>query len=63
MSADPRNANSLNEAALNPGGTYNGVKALSWLSAVLHPGKGLSEAEVTVLAEEAKKRAAAKVKP
>lgn len=57
MSLDPRAANSLDEAALNPNGTYNGIKALSWLSEVLHPGKGMSESEVTALAAEAKARA------
>lgn len=32
---DPRKAKSLGEAALNPDGTYNGIRALSWLSG--HP--------------------------
>ncbi len=41
---DPRKAKSLGEAALNPDGTYNGIRALSWLSAALYPGAGLSEA-------------------
>lgn len=43
---DPRKAKSLGEAALNPDGTYNGIRALSWLSAALYPGAGLSEDEV-----------------
>lgn len=40
--ADPRKAKSLGEAAKNPDGTYDGRKALSWLSEVLHPGQGVS---------------------
>lgn len=45
--SDPRRARSLGQAALNADGkTYNGYRLLSWLSEVLHPGKGLSEAEV-----------------
>ncbi|MCP1616963.1 hypothetical protein FBY21_1562 [Pseudomonas sp. SLBN-26] len=37
----------MGQAALNADGkTYNGYRLLSWLSEVLHPGKGLSEAEV-----------------
>ena len=49
---DPRKAKSLGEAALNPDGTYNGIRALSWLSAALYPGAGLSEDEVRQIAEE-----------
>lgn len=53
--ADPRDAKTLGEAALNPDGqTYNGAKALSWLSEVLKPGKGLSESEVSEIWEKAK---------
>lgn len=48
---DPRKAKSLGEAALNPDGTYNGIRALSWLSAALYPGAGLSEDEVRQIAE------------
>ncbi|WP_337058217.1 hypothetical protein [Pseudomonas sp. USHLN015] len=45
--SDPRDARTMVEACLNPDGkTYNGIRLLSWLSEVLHPGKGLSEAEV-----------------
>lgn len=51
---DPRKANTLGEAALNPDGTYNGVRALAWLSGVLFPGGGLSEDEVREIAEEVK---------
>lgn len=56
MSKDPRKAKTLDEAALNPDGTYNGVRALSWLTEALHPGKGLSESEVAGIAEEVKRR-------
>lgn len=51
---DPRDAKTLDEAARNPNGTYNGAKALSWLSEVLTPGKGLSEGEVADIWKEAK---------
>lgn len=54
---DPRKAKTLGEAALNPNGTYNGVRALSWLSAALFPGGGLSEDEVREIAEEVRKSA------
>jgi hypothetical protein len=50
--SDPRKAKTLGEAALNPDGeTYNGARALSFLSEALHPGKGLSEEEVRAIAE------------
>lgn len=52
--SDPRKAKTLGEASLNPDGTYNGLRALSWLSEVLTGGKGLSEEEVTKIAEEVK---------
>lgn len=59
--ADPRKAKTLGEAALNPDGkTYNGFKALSWLSAAVNKGKGLSEDEVKRIWEEVKARKAAK---
>lgn len=54
--SDPRKANSLGEAALNPDGTYNGLRALSWLSDVLNPGKGLSEEEVAAIAADVKRK-------
>lgn len=54
MSDDPRKAKTLDEASLNPDGTYNGLRALSWLSDVLTGGKGLSEEEVAKIAEEVK---------
>lgn len=65
MGDDPRKAKTLGEAALNPDGkTYNGAKALSWLSAVLSKGgSGLSEQEVRDLWDEAKKRKAMEKKP
>ena len=59
--SDPRKASCLNDAALNEDGKiYNGAKALSWMSEVLNPGKGLSEDEVTRMFAEAK---AARRKP
>ncbi len=59
--SDPRKAATLGEAAQNPDGTWNGAKALSWLSEALHPGKGISEQEVTKIWEDAKaKRLAAR---
>lgn len=60
MSDDPRNAKTLGEAALNSDGkTYNGARAISWLSAALNKGKGLSEEEVRKLWDEAKAKKAA----
>lgn len=54
--SDPRKAQTLGEAAQNPDGTYNAIRALSWLSEVLNPGKGLPEDEVAKIAEEVKAR-------
>lgn len=53
---DPRKAHTLQEAAQNPDGTFNGAKALSWLSEVMNPGRGLSEGEVQKMWDEAKAR-------
>ena len=39
-------APTLDDAAKNPDGTYNGAKALSWMSEALHPGNGVPVAEV-----------------
>lgn len=50
---DPRKAKTLGEAAMNPDGTYNAIKALSWLSEALRPGNGLPEDEVRKIADEA----------
>lgn len=44
--SDPRKAKTLGEAAQNADGTFNGARALSWLSEVLNPGRGASEEEV-----------------
>lgn len=52
--SDPRKAQTLGEAAMNPDGTYNAFKALSWLSEVLNPGKGLAVEEVEAIGEEVK---------
>lgn len=46
MSPDPRKAETLDEGASTPDGTYNGARALSWLSDVLTGGKGTTEDEV-----------------
>lgn len=55
--SDPRKADNLRDAALNPDGeTWNGAKALSWLSEVLNPGKGLPEEEVARMFDDAKQR-------
>jgi|GEM_PF-3639102 len=43
---DPRKEKTLGEAAQNPDGTFNGARALSWLSEALNPGKGASREEV-----------------
>lgn len=56
--SDPRKANTLDEASRNPDGTYNGARALSWLSDVVTGGKGLSEAEVQGIFEDVKARKA-----
>lgn len=55
--ADPRKAPTLDAAALNADGkTYDGAKALSWLSEVLTPGKGFSADEVRGMFAEAQER-------
>lgn len=57
-SDDPRKAKTLDEAAMNPDGTYNALRALSWLSDVMTGGKGLPVEEVAKIAEEVKARKA-----
>jgi hypothetical protein len=52
---DPRKAKTLDDASANGDGTYNGARALAWLSEVLHPGAGLSEDEVRKIWNDAKK--------
>lgn len=52
MSDDPRKAENLDEAARNPDGTYNAIKALSWLSDVLTGGNGIPEDDVRKIADE-----------
>lgn len=56
MVDDPRKAKTLGEACANGNGTYNGIRLLSWLSEVLHPGKGLSEEEVREIAAEVERK-------
>jgi hypothetical protein len=58
MKTDPRTADTLDEAARNPDGTYNGARALSWLSDVLTGGKGVSEDEVRTMFADAKAKRA-----
>lgn len=51
---DPRQAKSLDEAARNPDGTYNGFRALFWMSAIFSKsGKGIPEDEVRTMVAEA----------
>lgn len=57
MSKYPRKAKTLGDAALNPDGkTYDLFKAMSWASAAVTGGKGMSEEEVRRLYEEVKAR-------
>jgi hypothetical protein len=58
--SDPRKAKTLQEASANGDGTYNGARALSWLSEALHPGKGVSEEEVQEMWKRVKAKADAK---
>lgn len=53
---DPRKAKSLDEASANGDGTYNGAAALSWLSEVLNPGKGMSEQDVRAFFDQEKRK-------
>jgi hypothetical protein len=57
---DPRKARTLDEASLNPDGTYNGARAISWLSHALTGGRGMSAEEVQAIweREKAKRRSA-----
>lgn len=57
---DPRKAKTLGEAAQNPDGTWNGARALSWLSEVVTGGHGVPVEEVMTMWQEAKRRAEAK---
>ena len=59
MNTDPRKASTLDEAARNADGTYDGARALSWLSNVLTGGKGVTEGEVREVFEDAKAARAA----
>ena len=56
---DPRKAKTLGEAAQNPDGTYNAIRALSWLSSITSP-PGLTVEEVQQIADEVKARKEAK---
>ncbi len=52
--SDPRKAKTLGEAAENADGTWNGARAIAWLSEVMNPGRGVSEAEVRAAFEAEK---------
>lgn len=52
---DPRQAATLGEAAQNPDGSWNALKALSFLSEALNPGRGIPLDEVTAMAEAIRK--------
>ncbi|UTC29895.1 hypothetical protein BAJUN_02890 [Bajunvirus bajun] len=49
---DPRRAETLDEAARNADGSYNGAAMLSWLSECLQPGNGLTETEIREIFDE-----------
>lgn len=55
---DPRKAKTLGEACQNPGGTFNGLRLMAWLSEAVAPGKGLPVEEVQKIADEVKARRA-----
>lgn len=55
--SDPRKARTMAEAARNPDGTWNGERAMSWLTEVMNPGHGLSVEEVARIAKETVERA------
>ncbi len=44
--SDPRKAKTLEEAAMNADGTYDGARLISWISETLYPGNGVSEERV-----------------
>jgi hypothetical protein len=46
---DPRKAKTLDKACSNGDGTFNGNRALAWLSEAVHPGHGVSEEEVRAI--------------
>lgn len=53
---DPRKAATLGEACANGDGTYNGYRAVAWLSEVLNPGRGMSEEDVRRAYEKRRKK-------
>lgn len=57
MADDPRKAETLEEACANGDGTYNGARLLSWLSAAVTGGKGISVEEAEHLWRDAKAKA------
>jgi hypothetical protein len=60
---DPRKAKTIDEASANGDGTFNGARALSWVSEVMNPGRGVSEEEVLAAFAAAKAKRLAKKEP
>jgi hypothetical protein len=60
---DPRDAETLDEASLNPDGTHNGARAISWLSHALTGGKGLAPEEVQAIWQREKAKRAKQGQP
>lgn len=56
MSEPEVSEQTLGDVALNPDGTWNGLRALSWLSEVLHPGANVTEAEISEMIRQEKER-------
>jgi hypothetical protein len=55
---DPRKADTLDEAARNEDGTYDGARALSWLFYVLTGGESMPEGEIRAMFADAKAKRA-----
>lgn len=58
MISDPRKARTLGEACDNGDGTYDGFRLLSWLTEVVHPGKGATPEQVRAVWEDVKAKKA-----
>lgn len=52
----PVEARTLEDAAKNPDGTWNGFKAMSWMSEALNPGRGFTPEEVEAIWDDVKAR-------
>lgn len=57
---DPRKANTIDEACANGDGTYDGARAMAWLSDVLTGGKGVPADEVRTMFADTKAKRKAK---